>query len=67
MGAAFAPAMLVLGTVFDPRDLAVYVMTVAVACAIDAAIGPWCAGASDGGERGPRHPRTVTCWIRPAQ
>jgi hypothetical protein len=39
VGAAFAPAMLALGTVFDPRDLAIYVMTVAVACAIDAAIG----------------------------
>jgi len=38
-GAAFPPAKLVLGTVFDPRDLAVYVMTVAVACAIDAVIG----------------------------
>ena len=31
--------MLVLGTVFDARDLLVYVPTVAVACAIDAAIG----------------------------
>jgi len=38
-GAAFAPAMLVLGTVFDPRDLAIYSLTVAVACAIDASIG----------------------------
>ena len=38
-GAAFTPAMLVLGTVFDPRDLAVYSLTVAVAWAIDAAIG----------------------------
>lgn len=38
-GAAFRPAMLVLGTMFDPRDLAVYVMAVAVACAIDGAVG----------------------------
>lgn len=35
-GATFAPVMLVLGTVFDPRDLVVYVLTVAVATAADA-------------------------------
>ena len=39
VGAAFPPAMLVLGTVFDARDLLVYPLTVAVACAIDASIG----------------------------
>ena len=35
-GAAFPPAMLVLGTVFDPRDLVVYVLAVAVVTAADA-------------------------------
>lgn len=34
-GAAFSPAMLVLGTVFDPRDLIVYVVAIAVATAVD--------------------------------
>lgn len=37
-GATFTPVMLVLGTVFDARDLVVYVVTVAVATAIDAAL-----------------------------
>ena len=35
-GAAFSPVMLVLGTVFDPRDLIVYVVTIAVVTAIAA-------------------------------
>lgn len=35
-GATFTPAMLVLGTVFDPRDLVVYPATIAVATAVDA-------------------------------
>ena len=35
-GAVFSPVMLVLGTVFDPRDLIVYVVTIAVVTAIDA-------------------------------
>ena len=35
-GAAFSPVMLVLGTVFDPRDLIVYVVTIAVVTTIDA-------------------------------
>ena len=35
LGAHFMPAMLVLGTVFDPRDLVVYVVTVAVATLVD--------------------------------
>lgn len=34
-GAQFAPAMLVLGTVFDPRDLVVYVFVVAIMVFID--------------------------------
>ena len=34
-GAAFRPIMLVFGTVFDPRDLVVYVLSVAAAAAID--------------------------------
>ncbi|MBD7958092.1 DUF2809 domain-containing protein [Microbacterium sp. Sa4CUA7] len=37
VGAAFGPAMLLLGTVFDPRDLVVYVAAVAAATALDAA------------------------------
>lgn len=36
LGGAFRPAMLVLGTVFDPRDLAVYVITIAVLTLADA-------------------------------
>lgn len=36
-GAAFPPAMLVLGTVFDPRDLIAYVVTVVVITVTDAA------------------------------
>jgi len=34
-GAAFGPIMLVLGTVFDARDLVVYVLTVAVVALTD--------------------------------
>ena len=37
-GAQFAPAMLVLGTVFDARDLGVYVATIALATACDLAL-----------------------------
>lgn len=37
-GAAFPPAMLVLGTAFDPRDLLVYVVTVAIAAGADAVL-----------------------------
>ena len=37
-GAEFVPAMLVLGTVFDVRDLVVYIATIAVATALDAVI-----------------------------
>ncbi|MDD7930627.1 DUF2809 domain-containing protein [Microbacterium sp. NM3R9] len=36
-GAVFPPAMLVLGTAFDPRDLAVYAVTVVAAAGADAA------------------------------
>lgn len=35
---AFAPAMLALGTVFDPRDLVVYAITIVIATTADAAI-----------------------------
>ncbi|MFD4959844.1 DUF2809 domain-containing protein [Microbacterium sp. NPDC058389] len=35
-GARFAPVMLLLGTVFDPRDILVYVVTVAVMTAAHA-------------------------------
>ena len=37
-GAQFAPVMLVLGTVFDARDLLVYVATIVLATAVDALI-----------------------------
>ena len=37
-GAAFPPAMLVLGTVFDPRDLLVYGATIVIVTATDAVI-----------------------------
>ena len=36
-GAQFAPVTLVLGTVFDARDLVVYVVTIAIATGVDAA------------------------------
>ena len=35
LGAVFPPSMLVLGTVFDARDLGVYVLTAAVLAAVD--------------------------------
>jgi len=35
-GARFAPVMLLLGTVFDGRDIFVYVVTIAVLCVMDA-------------------------------
>jgi hypothetical protein len=35
---AFPPAVLLLGTVFDARDLLVYAVTIAVATAVDAAV-----------------------------
>ncbi|MCR2819902.1 DUF2809 domain-containing protein [Microbacterium sp. zg.Y1090] len=38
LGAAFPPAMLLLGTVFDPRDLLVYLLTIAVAVLADTAL-----------------------------
>lgn len=38
-GAAFPPAMLVLGTVFDPRDLVVYLFAITAATALDAVAG----------------------------
>ncbi|MEV4688006.1 DUF2809 domain-containing protein [Microbacterium sp. LWH3-1.2] len=38
-GAQLSPVMLVLGTVFDPRDLVVYVAMIALATAVDAALG----------------------------
>lgn len=37
LGAEFAPAMLVLGTVFDSRDLLVYPLAIVVAAAVDIA------------------------------
>ena len=37
-GAQFSPVMLVLGTVFDARDLVVYLVTIALATALDAGI-----------------------------
>jgi hypothetical protein len=38
LGAAFPPAMLVLGTVFDARDLVVYLVTIAVVAVADGAL-----------------------------
>ena len=38
-GASFAPATLVFGTVFDGRDLVVYVVTIATLTALDWALG----------------------------
>ncbi|MBW9122163.1 DUF2809 domain-containing protein [Microbacterium trichothecenolyticum] len=38
-GAQFPPVMLVLGTVFDARDLAVYVATIILATAVDVLLG----------------------------
>jgi len=38
IGAAFRPAMLLLGTVFDPRDLLAYVAAVGADVAVDAAL-----------------------------
>lgn len=38
LGAAFPPAMLVLGTVFDGRDIVLYLGTAAVLTLIDAAV-----------------------------
>lgn len=43
----FPPAVLVLGTVFDARDLVVYVAAIAVAVGVDAGVG----GRTTGGER----------------
>ncbi|MFE7844595.1 DUF2809 domain-containing protein [Microbacterium sp. NPDC057407] len=37
VGSAFAPAMLILGTVFDARDLVIYVIAAAVCVVVDAA------------------------------
>ncbi|WP_426324960.1 DUF2809 domain-containing protein [Microbacterium sp. E-13] len=39
-GAHFTPAMLVFGTVFDPRDLLVYFLTVALASTVDMLLSP---------------------------
>lgn len=38
-GAQFPPVMLALGTVFDARDLVVYLVAIAVATGVDAGIG----------------------------
>jgi predicted Kef-type K+ transport protein len=38
LGAAFSPVMLVLGTVFDARDLVVYLVTIVAVAGIDGAI-----------------------------
>jgi hypothetical protein len=57
LGSVFPPAMLVLGTVFDARDLVVYPAAVGVAWAVDALVRA--AVARDDSRRagsGPRHP-----------
>ncbi|WP_439594148.1 DUF2809 domain-containing protein [Microbacterium sp.] len=38
LGGSFPPAMLLLGTVFDARDLVIYVAAVVVAAVIDTAV-----------------------------
>ena len=38
-GTRFPPVLLVLGTVFDARDLLVYVATIMLATAVDALLG----------------------------
>ncbi len=38
-GTTFPPVMLVLGTVFDARDLLVYIVTIVLATAVDALLG----------------------------
>ncbi|QKJ19712.1 DUF2809 domain-containing protein [Microbacterium hominis] len=50
LGAVFPPAMLVLGTVFDPRDLLVYAVMVAVAT------GGWVTAAAVTQRQEPRRP-----------
>lgn len=37
-GAAFAPVMLVLGTVFDPRDIVIAIVTAGACAAVDATL-----------------------------
>lgn len=37
-GAHFTPVMLVLGTVFEPRDIAVYIVTTAFVALVDLAV-----------------------------
>lgn len=37
-GVAFPPLMLVLGTVFDARDLLIYVVAIALCAVVDAAV-----------------------------
>lgn len=47
VGAAFPPAMLVLGTVFDPRDLVVYAVAALVLTAVDAAVSGYGTGSAE--------------------
>ena len=51
-GAAFPPAMLLLGTVFDARDLLVYLLAVAVLAAVDAGLSRLRGRRDDRGSRG---------------
>lgn len=51
LGAHFAPAMLLLGTVFDPRDLVVYLVTIVLAGAGDALAGRAATTAPTGSRR----------------
>lgn len=39
VGAVFSPAMLVLGTVFDARDLVIYLVALAIVVAVDLFVG----------------------------
>jgi len=46
LGTAFPPSMLVLGTVFDARDIALYLATAALLTAVDAVSSPRFAASS---------------------
>ena len=46
VGAVFSPAMLVLGTVFDARDLVIYLAALAIVVAVDLFVGRLSTGAN---------------------
>ena len=62
LGAVFPPAMLALGTVFDGRDLLVYLVTAVVLVAADAVVSRARAGASRAESSG-RDRRRARAWV----